>query len=113
MNRRELINEITERIPDRSRREVSDVITVFEDLITDALCDGDPVNLSGFVKFSRKDTPAKPAREGRNPATGETMMLKPKPASVAVKVTPLKALKDTVIEASAKAARKAKKSKKK
>ena len=47
------------------------------------------------IKFVRK--PAKPARMGRNPATGQEMLLKAKPASNSVKVTALKALKEMVL----------------
>lgn len=42
------------------------------------------------------DRPALPARPGRNPATGETIMLKPRPASKVVKFRPMKKLKDEV-----------------
>ncbi len=52
--------------------------------------------IPGLVKLTRKDVPAKPARMVRNPATGEMMQAKPKPASVTVRVRALKALKDMV-----------------
>lgn len=50
----------------------------------------------GLLKVKKKDVKAKPARMGRNPATGEDMMFKAKPASKSVKVTALKSLKDMV-----------------
>ena len=52
--------------------------------------------IPGLCKIIRKQNPAKPAREGINPATGEKIMIKAKPASTAVKVRPLKSLKDMV-----------------
>ena len=52
--------------------------------------------IPGLCKIVRKQNPAKPAREGINPATGEEIMIKAKPASTAVKVRPLKNLKDMV-----------------
>ncbi|MGD1990237.1 MAG: HU family DNA-binding protein [Chromatiales bacterium] len=48
------------------------------------------------VKISRVKKPARKARMGRNPATGETIKIAAKPAHTAVKVTALKALKDTI-----------------
>ncbi|WP_456377986.1 HU family DNA-binding protein [Thiolapillus sp.] len=48
------------------------------------------------VKIRRVKKPARKARMGRNPATGEAMKIAAKPASTTVKVTALKALKDTV-----------------
>lgn len=48
------------------------------------------------VKVRRVKKPARKARMGRNPATGEPMKIAAKPASTVVRVTALKALKDTV-----------------
>ncbi len=48
------------------------------------------------VKVRRVKKPARKARMGRNPATGEAMKIAAKPAQTVVRVTALKALKDTV-----------------
>ena len=48
------------------------------------------------VKIRRVKKPARKARMGRNPATGEAIKIAAKPASTTVRVTALKALKDTV-----------------
>jgi nucleoid DNA-binding protein len=48
------------------------------------------------VKIRRVRKPARKARMGRNPATGEAIKIAAKPASTVVKVTALKALKETV-----------------
>ncbi|MCB1800817.1 MAG: HU family DNA-binding protein [Gammaproteobacteria bacterium] len=48
------------------------------------------------VKIRRVKKPARKARMGRNPATGEAMKIAAKPASTVVRVTALKALKDKV-----------------
>ena len=48
------------------------------------------------VKLSRVIKPARPERPGINPATGEKITIAAKPASVAVRATPLKSLKDSV-----------------
>jgi len=48
------------------------------------------------VKIRRVKKPARKSRMGRNPATGEMIKIAAKPAQTAVKVTALKALKDTI-----------------
>lgn len=48
------------------------------------------------VKIRRVVKPARKARMGRNPATGEPMKIAAKKASTVVRVTALKALKETV-----------------
>jgi len=48
------------------------------------------------VKVRRVKKPARKSRMGRNPATGEPMKIAAKPASTVVRVTVLKALKDTI-----------------
>ncbi|HWW63198.1 MAG TPA: HU family DNA-binding protein [Sphingomonadaceae bacterium] len=56
--------------------------------IVDAATKGEEVSLPGFGKFKVKDSPA---REGRNPATGETIKIA---ASKKLGFTPAKAVKD-------------------
>lgn len=56
--------------------------------IADAAAKGDEVSLNGFGKFKVKDNPA---REGRNPATGETIKIA---ASKKLTFGAAKALKD-------------------
>jgi len=48
------------------------------------------------VKIRRVKKPARKSRMGRNPATGEAMKIAAKPASTVVRVSALKALKDTI-----------------
>lgn len=50
--------------------------------------------LPGLLKVQTVKKPAKKARKGTNPFTGEEMMFKAKPASMQVKVRPLKNLKE-------------------
>lgn len=50
----------------------------------------------GLMKMRVVKKPAKKARKGVNPFTGEEMMFKAKPASKAVKIVALKGLKDMV-----------------
>ena len=53
--------------------------------------------LPGLLKISTVRKPATKARMGINPFTQEEVMFKAKPASTAVKVRPLKKLKDMVL----------------
>jgi DNA-binding protein HU-beta len=106
MNRRELTTALSERL-DTDRRRADEALQAVLDVITDTVSTGEAVAISGFAKFARRDVPAKPRRMGRNPATGEEMMLAPKPASRSVKITPLKAFKDAVISGKRASAKKA------
>ncbi|WP_313805128.1 HU family DNA-binding protein [Sphingobium sp.] len=56
--------------------------------ITSAAADGNEISLNGFGKFKIKD---QPAREGRNPANGETIQIA---ASKKLTFNPAKAVKD-------------------
>jgi DNA-binding protein HU-beta len=97
VNRRDLVNALAER-NELSRKDADALLTSFTELVTETVATGEVVAISGFVKFARVD---RPARMGRNPATGEAIKIK---ASRKVRVTPLKAFKDAVM--TGKAARK-------
>ena len=53
-------------------------------------------SIPGLMKMRVVKKPARKARKGVNPFTGEEMMFKAKPATKVVKVTALKGLKDMV-----------------
>ncbi len=53
--------------------------------------------IPGLCKIVVVDKKALPKRQVRNPGTGEMVWAKPRPASRAVKVRPLKGLKDMVV----------------
>ena len=105
MNRRDLVAELADRI-ETDKRSADASLQAFVDIVTDTVAKGEAVAISGFAKFVRKDVAAKPRRMGRNPATGEEMMLAPKPASKSVRITPLKAFKDAVLTGKRPAAKK-------
>src|SRR5919206_308985 len=94
MNRRELVNAIAAHTGQNSK-DVDAVLTGFTEVVTAVAAKGEPVVLSGFAKFVRRDSPA---RMGRNPATGEQIKVK---ASKKAKITPLKGFKDAVMSPSA------------
>lgn len=78
------------------QKQVSAVIDALEAAVMGDLRKHGEVKLFGMFNVKVKHVPAKPARQGRNPFTGEEMMFKAKPASKKVKVSALKKLKDMV-----------------
>src|SRR3989440_8529328 len=90
MNRRELVNAIAAHTG-QNNKDVDAILTGFTDVVTAVAAKGEPVVLSGFAKFVRRDSPA---RMGRNPATGEAIKIK---ASKKARITPLKGFKDAVM----------------
>jgi integration host factor subunit alpha len=70
-------NIITEVINENgySRRQATDTIEALLALIKKTLESGEDILISGFGKFCVKQ---KAERRGRNPATGDDMMLKPR-----------------------------------
>ena len=94
MNRSQLLNAHAER-NDMTRREADAVVSSLVDIITETVSTGEDVTISGFAKFRRVD---RPARMGRNPATGEPIKIAAKRQA---KVTPLKAFKDSVLSGKA------------
>ena len=80
-----------------TQAQVESVFTALESTIKSELKRAGIVSaLPGLIKIKKVDKKAKPARMGRNPATGEQMMFKAKAASKGVKVTTLKKLKEFV-----------------
>ncbi len=90
MNRRELVLALSERL-DIERKEADRLLAGVVDEITAQVAKGETVSLPGFAKFARID---RPARMGRNPATGETIKIAAKRVA---KITPLKAFKDAAL----------------
>lgn len=81
-----------------TRKQVAAVLGSLEDMIAKELkprgagC----FNLPGLLKIKVVKKPARKARKGTNPFTGEEMTFKAKPASKAIRVLPLKNLKSMV-----------------
>lgn len=90
MNKRDLILALAEE-SGFSKQDTITFLSSFETVVTKTVKTGDPVMLSGFCKFARVD---RPARKGRNPATGEAIKIK---AKRSVRITALKAFKDAVM----------------
>src|ERR1700683_723063 len=90
MNKRELAKAVAVQA-DVDFKTVSTVLEGFTDVVTAVVSKGEPVAITGFAKFVKVD---RPARMGRNPATGEAIRIK---ASKKARITPVKAFKDAVL----------------
>lgn len=89
MNTSDLIDSVA-GITGSTKAEAKKNVEAVVSALTTSLAAGNEVNLSGFGKFTVKD---RAAREGRNPATGESITIA---ASKSVGFKPAKALKDTL-----------------
>ena len=89
MNKSELVASIAEQ-SGLKKTEAEKAVKAFIDTVTAEMKKGEKVQLVGFGTF---EVATRPAREGRNPRTGETMKIK---ASKAPKFKAGKALKDAV-----------------
>jgi len=70
MTKSELIQRLAEANPHLYLRDVERIVTTIFDEITDALAQGDRVELRGFGAFSVKE---RGSRMGRNPRTGDAV----------------------------------------
>ena len=90
MNKRELARAVAVQA-DVDLKTVVTVIDGFTEVVTAVVSKGEPVAITGFAKFVKVN---RPARMGRNPATGEAIRIK---ASKKARITPVKAFKDAVL----------------
>ena len=89
MNKTELIAAVAEKA-ELSKKDAEKAVKAFTDAVAEELAKGGKVQLVGFGNFEVSE---RPAREGRNPRTGETMTIA---ASKTPKFKPGKALKDEI-----------------
>ncbi len=81
MNRRELVRVVAAH-GDLDAKQVDATLRSLTEVVTAVVAKGEPVNISGFAKFAQVE---RPARAGRNPATGEAIRIK---ASKKARITP-------------------------
>ena len=74
LTKAQIVNEV-ERQNGFPKKQSFKIVETLLELIKNALESGDDVMISGFGKFCVKE---KKQRKGRNPATGEDMMLRPR-----------------------------------
>ena len=89
MNKTELIAAVAEKA-EISKKDAEKAVKALTDAVAEELAMGGKVQLVGFGNFEVSE---RPAREGRNPRTGETMTIA---ASKTPKFKPGKALKDEI-----------------
>ncbi len=80
MNKRDLIDAISERMGDK--KSATEAVNAVLETIQSAVAQGDKVSITGFGVFEKTD---RPARTARNPATGATIDV---PASSVPKFRP-------------------------
>ncbi|MBE7384410.1 MAG: HU family DNA-binding protein [Leptolyngbya sp. SIO1E4] len=71
MNKGELVDKVAEK-SGVTKKEADAVLSATIDAIMETVSEGDKVTLVGFGSFERRD---RKEREGRNPRTGETMVI--------------------------------------
>lgn len=94
----QIITSIAEKT-ELSKKDVTEVFSALGELVEGHMKrrgSGEFTIPETGVKIRRVKKPARKARMGRNPATGEPMKIAAKPAQTVVRVTALKALKDSV-----------------
>lgn len=91
MNKAELVAAMADKA-DLSRKDAEAALKAFTDVVAEELKKGEKIQLVGFGTFEVSE---RAAREGRNPQTGDKMVI---PASKAPKFKAGKALKDLVNE---------------
>ena len=89
MNKPELIAAVAARA-DLSKRDAEKFLSAFEEVVTETLAGGQKIQLVGFLSVEAVD---RAEREGRNPQTGETIMI---PTSKAPRFKAGKKLRDAV-----------------
>lgn len=80
MNKSELVAAIAART-EQTQKDVDETITALFDVVAEAIGKGEKVTIPGWISFEQTD---RSARQGRNPATGETIQI---PATKAAKVS--------------------------
>jgi DNA-binding protein HU-beta len=89
MNKADIVDKV-HGVLGSTKADAERAVETVIDSITSGLKGGEEVSIAGLGIFATK---ARPARQGRNPRTGETIQI---PATRTPKFRPAKALKDSV-----------------
>jgi DNA-binding protein HU-beta len=84
----QLADAVAERA-DLSRADAKKALAALEEVVLEEIGNAEKVKIGGIVQLTVRMKPARPARPGRNPATGEEITISAKPASVDVKARAL------------------------
>ena len=72
MTKSELINAVTDKVPDLTRKQVELLVNTIFRTMSDGLVEGDRIEIRGFGSFQVRE---RAARRGRNPRTGEEVFV--------------------------------------
>ena len=89
MNKSQLIKSVAEK-SDLSQKQVSEALSLIEATLIESLKAGEKVQLSGFGTFEVRE---RAERKGRNPTTGEVVIV---PACKYLAFVSAKAVKETL-----------------
>jgi nucleoid DNA-binding protein len=92
-------SETVGRIADRTgatKTDINGILAALATVIEEDLRKYGKAAVPGLTNFVVRRRPARAAQMGRNPFTGQEMMMKARPAANIVKARPLKALRDAV-----------------
>ena len=72
MTKADIVDRICEQVGGFSKKDAADVVDLVFNAMKDALVEGDKIKISGFGNFVVRD---KGPRPGRNPQTGDEIMI--------------------------------------
>ena len=91
--------QLAQEVADRAevtRADAKRVLAALEEIVLEELGNAQKVRIGSLVQLTVRLKPATKARKGRNPATGEEITIKAKPASVDVRARPLAKAKEAL-----------------
>jgi nucleoid DNA-binding protein len=92
-------SQLAEAVAERAgltRAEAKSALAALEEVILDEISNAEKVKIGGVVQLVVRMKPATKERLGRNPATGEEITIKAKPASVDVRARALAKAKNAL-----------------
>jgi len=91
----QLVNEIADRA-ELSKTEAKRALAALDEVVLEQIGNAQKVRIGGLVQLTPRVKPAQKKRQGRNPATGETIEIAAKPASVDLRARPLAKAKEAL-----------------
>ena len=82
-----------------SKKQINQTLEMLLETVAEEVRKGNKVSLKNFGVFRRHTKPARPKRQGRNPATGEPITIAAKKAENVIKFRPAKVWKEAVKKA--------------
>lgn len=90
LTKAELLDTVHEKVGTLTKVDVNRVVAALQETIIETVAGGAKVSLTGFASFEPYTSAE---RQGRNPRTGETIIIPEKPS---VKIKPLKVFKEAL-----------------